>query len=242
MIARAKQTNPQVKGSEAWGWLPPPLMAEGKKAQPDWLHRFLMDPTALRPAVVMRMPNFKMSSLEAAKLVNYFAAASGADFPYEYKPQQQASYLAQAEADHPDRLNQAMNIVVDGNYCVKCHAVADFQPQGDVTTFGPNLADIYRRLRPTFVRDWVANPKLILPYTGMPMNIVYNPQDSQHLGGVAQTLFAGTSLEQLQGVVDLLMNFDVYARRQTSITPLIKAVPVGDSQATNVGGAAAPLR
>ncbi|MCH7750856.1 MAG: c-type cytochrome, partial [Planctomycetes bacterium] len=242
VIAHAKQTNPQVKGSEAWGWLPPPLMAEGEKVQSDWLHGFLMDPTALRPAVVMRMPNFKMSSLEAAKLVNYFAAASGADFPYEYKPQQRASYLAQAEADHPDRLNQAMNIVVDGNYCVKCHAVADFQPQGDVTTFGPNLADVYRRLRPTYVRDWVANPKRILPYTGMPMNIIYKPEDSEHLGGVAQTLFAGTSLEQLRGLVDLLMNFDVYARRQTSITPLVKAVPAGDSQATNVGGAAAPRR
>ena len=62
----AKKTNPQVKGSEAWGWLPPPLMDEGEKVQTDWLHGFLMDPTPIRPAVVMRMPNFHMSSDEAA--------------------------------------------------------------------------------------------------------------------------------------------------------------------------------
>src|SRR5262249_2782376 len=94
VIARAKQSNPQVNGREAWSWLPPPLMAEGKKVQPDWLHDFLMDPTAIRPAVVMRMPNFHMSSAEASKLVNYFAASSGAEFPYDYKREQRASYLA----------------------------------------------------------------------------------------------------------------------------------------------------
>lgn len=242
VIAHAKQANPQVKGTEAWGWLPPPLMVEGEKVQPDWLHGFLMDPTELRPAVVMRMPNFKMSSLEAAQLVDYFAAASGADFPYEYKLQRQSSYLAQEEAAHPDLMNQALNIVVDGNYCVKCHSVADFQPQGDVTTFGPNLANVYRRLRPTYVRNWVANPKRILPYTGMPVNIIYKPDDPQTLGGVAQSLFPGTSLEQLRGLVDLLMNFDVYARRQTSITPLVKAAPAEGSQAANVGGTSAPRR
>ncbi len=241
VIAKARETNPQAKGSEAWGWLPPPLMTEGEKVQPDWLHDFLMDPTAIRPAVVMRMPNFKMASDEAAKLVNYFAAASQAEFPYEYKPQQRASYIAREEAEHPQWMTEAMNIVVDGNYCVKCHAVADFQPEGDVTTFGPNLADVYRRLRPTYVRNWVANPKRTLPYTGMPVNIIYKP-DAEHLGGVSQTLFPGTSLQQLQGLVDLLMNFDVYARSQTSITPLVKSVPAGDSQATNVDEPTNPLR
>ena len=103
---------------------------EGEKVQPDWLHGFLMDPTALRPAVVMRMPNFHMSSGEAAKLVNYFAASSDVEFPYEYKPQQRASYLAEAETAHPERMDQAMDIVVNGNYCVKCHGVADFLPAG----------------------------------------------------------------------------------------------------------------
>lgn len=221
VIAHAKESNPQVKGAEAWGWLPPPLMDEGKKVQPDWLHGFLMDPTALRPAVVMRMPNFKMSSDEAAKLVNYFAASSDVEFPYEYKPGQRASYLARLEEEREDPLGEAMNIVVNGNYCVKCHAVADFQPAGDVTTLGPNLADVSDRLRPTYLRDWIANPKRILPYTGMPVNIPYNP-GQPHLGGVSQDLYSGTSLEQLGGLVDLLMNFDAYARQQTSVSSLVQ--------------------
>ena len=222
VIANAKQTNPQVKGSEAWGWLPPPLMAEGEKVQTDWLHGFLMDPTLIRPAVVMRMPNFHMSSDEAAKLVDYFAAASGAEFPYEYKSRQRASYLAELEAAHTGRLGDAMDIVINGNYCVKCHAVEDFSPEGDATTFGPNLADVHRRLRPEYLQKWVANPKRILPYTGMPVNIPYKAE-AEHLGGIAQALFQGTSLEQLDGLVDLLMNFDTFAKQQTSITPMVDA-------------------
>jgi len=222
VIARAKETNPQVNGREAWGWLPPPLMDEGLKVQTDWLHGFLMDPYAIRPATVMRMPNFHMSSAEAAKLVDYFAASSGAEFPYEYKPQQQANYLARLHQQREDPLGEAMNIVTNGNYCVKCHAVADFEPQGDPNTFGPNLADVYNRLRPEFTRDWIANPARILPYTGMPVNIPYRPDDPQFLGGVAQNLYHGTSVEQLTGVVDLLMNFDAYARGHTSVTPLVQ--------------------
>ncbi len=215
-IAKAKETNPQVKGSEAWSWLPPPLMDEGKKVQTDWLHDFLMDPTEIRPAVIMRMPNFHMSSEDAAKLVDYFAAISGAEYPYQYKTRQRASYLASLEADQPERLSDAIGIVVNNNYCVKCHAVGDFQPQGDPVTFGPNLAEVYRRLRPEYLREWVANPKRILPYTGMPVNIPFE-------AGISQDLFHGTSVEQLDGLVDLLMNFDVYTKRQTSISSLVEA-------------------
>ena len=74
VIAEEKKNNPNVVATEAWGWLPPPLHHEGEKVQTDWLHDFLMDPTPIRPAVVLRMPNFHMSSDEASKLVNYFAA------------------------------------------------------------------------------------------------------------------------------------------------------------------------
>ena len=237
VIAKAQEANPQVKGSEAWGWLPPPLMDEGEKVQPDWLHGFLMDPTALRPAVVMRMPNFHMSSDDASKLVNYFAAASGAEFPYEYRPQQRSSYLARLEQERDDPLGEAMNIVVNGNYCVKCHGVADFMPIGDATALGPNLADVSRRLRPSFVRDWIANPKRILPYTGMPVNIPYKA-DAPHLGGVSQDLFKGDSTQQLGGLVDLLMNFDAYALQQTSVSSLVKEAPAPAAGDDDISAAA----
>jgi hypothetical protein len=196
-----------------------------------------MDPTSIRPAVVLRMPNFHMSSDEAAKLVDYFAAASGAEFPYEYRPQQRSSYLAQVSAERDDPLAGAMNIVVDGQYCVKCHSVGEFNPQGDPYTFGPNLAEVYRRLRPTFTRDWIANPLRTLPYTGMPKNIPYHPTDEAQ-DGVSETLYPGDSIEQLTALVDLLMNFDAYAKAQTAVTPLVEKAAAA-AQAAGQGTAGA---
>jgi cytochrome c551/c552 len=221
VIQEEHKTNPSAKGSEAWGWLPPPLTMEGGKVQTDWLHDFLMDPTSIRPAVVMRMPNFHMSSGEASKLVNYFAAKSNAEFPYEYNERRRSNYLGQLEQTHPKFFDDAMKIVTDGNYCVKCHSVGDYRPKGAVKTLGPNLADVYRRLRPDYVRRWIGNPSRILPYTGMPVNIPYDP-NAAHLGGVNQALFSGTSVEQLDGLVTLLMNFDAYAKGHTSVKSLVK--------------------
>ena len=221
VIAEEKKSNPQVVATEAWGWLPPPLHHEGDKVQTDWLHDFLMDPTAIRPAVVMRMPNFHMSSAEAAKLVNYFAAKSDAEFPYEYNNRRRGSYLARLEESHPELLDDGLKIVTDGNYCVKCHSVGDYQVRGAVKTLGPDLHEVYRRMRPEFVKHWVANPQRILPYTGMPVNIPYEPTPPNY-GGVSQALFPGPSFTQLDGLVDLLMNFDEYAKRQTSVKGLVR--------------------
>ena len=146
VIAEEKKTNPNVVATEAWGWLPPPLHHEGEKVQTDWLHDFLMDPTQIRPAVVLRMPNFHMSSDEASKLVNYFAAKSNAEFPYEYNVRRRRGYLAELEQSHPALLNDAMKIVTDGNYCVKCHSVGDYQVKGAPKTlgseFGPGLSPV----------------------------------------------------------------------------------------------------
>jgi len=226
VIAEEKKNNPNVVPTEAWGWLPPPLHNEGEKVQTDWLHDFLMDPTPIRPAAVLRMPNFHMSADEASKLVDFFAAMSNSEFPYEYNNRRRTSYLAEAEQQHPQLLGDAMKIVTDGNYCVKCHSLGDYQVKGAVKTLGPNLDQVYHRLRPTYVHRWIAQPQRILPYTGMPVNIPYAPEPP-NFGGINQALFPGPSVAQLGGLVDLLMNFDEYTRRQTSVKGLVKEVPPG---------------
>ena len=110
-------------------------------------------------------------------------------------------YLQTASLEHPKRLDDALRIVTDNDYCVKCHLVGDFTPPGSVRTLGPQLDRVNERLRPDYVHRWVGNPKRILPYTGMPVNIPYDKP-------VKQSLFPGTSEQQLDGVVDLLMNWD----------------------------------
>ncbi|MCE9525888.1 MAG: hypothetical protein K8R36_07520, partial [Planctomycetales bacterium] len=233
-----KQFNPNASGAEAAGWVPPPLVREGEKVQPNWLHDFLLDPYPIRPAVFLRMPKFNMTSAEAADLVNYFAAHDNAKYPYELTETKQDSKLARKEDEYrmlapaegvddskrSVRFDHAMRIVTNNNYCVKCHVVADFAPQGNARALAPNLGDVYRRLRPEYTRNWIANPKMILPYTSMPVNIPYDAAAPHH-GGISQELFRGTAEEQVEGLVDLLMNFDQYAKSNTKVNSLVPPPP-----------------
>ncbi len=250
----------QGKGAEAWSWVPPPLIGEGTKVQSEWLHDFLLDPHPIRPAVILRMPKFNMSSDEATQIVRYFAAVQDAEYPYQLNPRQRQAHLADAERRYLQRLqglqllkeppreyplsqrrfDDAMKIVTDvETYCAKCHTVGDYSPGSSSFARAPNLADVHARLRPTYVRNWVALPSRILPFTAMPENIKYAPEPPYY-GGISQDLYHGTSIEQIDAVVDLLMNYDSYASYRSPVTPLIRAVPAatgGDKAAGSGGGA-----
>ncbi|MDX1945145.1 MAG: hypothetical protein SFU86_07045 [Pirellulaceae bacterium] len=260
-----RQVNSNASGAEALGWLPPPLIGEGHKVQSAWLHDFLLEPYTIRPATFLRMPKFNMTSGEATALVNYFSAVDNAEFPYEFTPQRLESELAARAVEYGKLLDEAgvaapggkwaseptealiarrfedaMKIVVDANYCVKCHKVSDFSPTGSNRGKAPNLADVYRRLRPAYVRDWIANPKMILPYTSMPVQFAYDPTLPFEGTAVNQNLFHGTGTQQIDGLVDLLMNFDQYSRQNRKIAELVKpAAPPAAAEttpATSSGG------
>jgi cytochrome c551/c552 len=221
------------KEAEAWGYVPPPLVREGAKVQTGWLHDFLLDPVSLRPKVVLRMPKFNMSSAEAGKLVNYFAAVDGVDAPYEYHRPGGGEMLSD---DESQQLNDALTLVTEAStYCVKCHLIGDYVPPKDAQ--GPNLARIYQRLRPEYLREWMAKPATKLPYTGMPNNF---PRD--HVPGqpdlkdpnetLRTKLFPGTSEDALDGVVALLLNYDTYMSQQKSIKAMVKQPPEPAADAT----------
>ncbi len=234
VVADELKTNPNVKPDEAWGWLPPPLVGEGQKVQTRWLHNFLLDPYPIRPAVVLRMPKFNMNSSEASALVEFFAAHDNAPAPYEFDPRTTGDYLAAAEQAHKNRMTDALKIVTDNNYCVKCHLVGEYNPPGGERAKGPQLEQVHDRLRPDYVHRWVGSPKRILPYTGMPVNIPYDK-------GVAQTLFPGDSGQQLDGVVDLLMNWDRFTMERFSIKPWIKPATGAAAGGAESAGSRAPV-
>ncbi len=234
VVAIEKQANPNLKASESWGWLPPPLVGEGLKVQPDWLRDFLLAPYPIRPAVVMRMPRFNLSSNEAARLADYFVARDNPEFPYTRVENGQPNRLDSLDRQYRERLQQAgvqlarsrfqdaLRVVTNNQYCVQCHIVGDFVPTKEERGKGPDLAALYRRLRPDYVRRWVARPAGILPYTGMP--VVFTDTPDQPGGtNVPQSLYLGTSQEQLDAVVDLLMHYDRFASEHIQIGPLVKA-------------------
>ena len=230
VIADEKEVNPNVKPEDAWGWLPPPLIGEGKKVQSAWLHRFLLNPHMIRPPAVMRMPQFNWSADQAAAMVNYFAAVDGADYPYVYDPRLDEGSVAAKEVAHPGHLDGALRIVTNNNYCVKCHLLGDYSPPGSVKALAPQLELVHERLRPDYVHDWIANPKRFVPYTGMPVNIPYGAP-------VSQELYAGTSEQQLDALTDLLMHFDLFAKRNLSLEAFLQEPPTGEPGTAQPGAA-----
>jgi cytochrome c2 len=218
VIADEKQINPNVKPDDAWGWLPPPLVGEGKKVQSGWLYKFLLNPQTIRPSAVLRMPKFNFHSSEATALVNYFASVDGADYPYVYDPRLDESTVAAAEQSHPGHLDGALKIVTNNNYCVKCHLVGSYAPPGNPKALAPQLETVHERLRPDYVHNWIANPKRYLPYTGMPVNIPFDKP-------VSQDLYRGTSEQQVDALTDLLMQFDTFAKQSLSLEAYLKQQP-----------------
>jgi cytochrome c551/c552 len=215
VIADEMEINPNVKPEDAWGWLPPPLVGEGKKVQSAWLHRFLLNPHPIRPPAVLRMPRFNWSAEQAARMVDYFAAVDGAEYPYVYDPRLDETAVAEKELAKPGHLDGALRIVTNNNYCVKCHLVGDYTPPGSVKALAPQLARVHERLRPDYVHDWIANPKRFLPYTGMPVNIPFDKP-------VSQDLYAGDSEQQVDALTDLLMHFDLFAKRNLSLEAFLR--------------------
>ncbi|MBI1901390.1 MAG: c-type cytochrome [Planctomycetia bacterium] len=234
LLARQKEFDPasNFKYTDAMGWAPPPLVGEGCKVQPQWLHSFLLSPYRIRPAARLRMPKFNLSQQEASALVNYFAAVDNERYPFEHDERTTPEHLALLDQRIPDRLTDAMKIVANKEKCVKCHQMGDFAPTGSVLAMAPRLDRVHDRLRPEYLRRWIANPPRVLFYTGMPVNVKVaepiRPKDFKVVPGkfeVGKLVQEGTATQQVDALADLLLNFPAHMQEQQSIVPLINESP-----------------
>jgi cytochrome c551/c552 len=200
VLSEAKAASASVAPPETWGWLPPALVHEGRRVQPEWLFNYLLSPTVIRPMAALRMPKFNLSPAEAGKLVDYFAAVDGVEFPYVSPAPAPSSGIREP----PPRRDDARRLVLDRKtFCAKCHLIGDYAPAGEnYTGLAPDLAQVGRRIRPEYLRRWLGDPQSVLPYTPMPVNF---PPSGKPLG---QDLYRGTSLEQLDAVMDFLLNYE----------------------------------
>jgi cbb3-type cytochrome oxidase cytochrome c subunit len=217
VLAEAQESGSSAAEIEAWGWVPPALVHEGTKVQPEWLYRFLLDPTPIRPAAVLRMPRFNISRSEAGKLADYFSAIADAEYPYTPR-----AVAASAPLDVA-RLDRTMRLVLDrASYCGKCHTIGDHAPASqNRTVLAPRLDEVGRRLRPEYLRRWLADPKSVLPYTAMPSLF---PSSGKPSG---QEILPGSSQQQIDAVVELLVRYDEYVKQRT---PTSECKPSSDSK------------
>jgi cytochrome c2 len=360
--------NPKDYGSDAYplnengtarASVPPSLIGEGERAQPDWLFQFLLNPTPVRKMTVLRMPRFNMSEDEAQALVAYFAGVEriinpGTELPFPQAliPQQQgldsafwrdktsayvarlkeakvmgpggkettlyekrleelrpvwqhmledskaraadaerqvkaararvdeakaaadkaegdAKKAAEAAALEAERVlatwqdelkryqdlakgsgakalqqqweekeayvTDAFRLLTDRTLCSNCHQVGILAPSGEPSKQGPPLALAARRLRPGWLKRWVALPQRSLPYPSvMPQNFPANkPADFQELFAVAP-LERGAPLQRIEAIRDVLMIFpqaqEMPLNRQLLLPVLTSGPPAGNTK------------
>jgi len=156
----AVMVNKGYTEEEAEAFAPPVLDGEGEKVQPDWLFRFVKDPTIIRPWLSVRMPTFSLSDEEALAIEQFFTHASKQEFPYRYKENGILRGKALRDAQ----------LLVSADYfaCFSCHQQGDQKPEGPVTDWAPDLALAKERLRPEWIPRWIRNPNLIQAGTKMP--------------------------------------------------------------------------
>ncbi len=106
--------------------LPPKLLTEGARVDPEWLRKFLSNPSlsttdtnrnGVRPYLQVRMPTFSFSDNELRKLVRFFQALSQQPMPYI---PEQVPVLSTKETDMARSLFSSTAAP-----CLKCHATGD---------------------------------------------------------------------------------------------------------------------
>src|SRR5579871_6767077 len=149
---------------------PPSLIGEGARVNPQWLMRFLTNPSlsetdtnrdGVRQYLKARMPTFYFSNGEIQKLVRFFAAMSS----------QAAPYIApKMEMVSDQERNMARQLFSsEGAPCLKCHMTGD--SKHDARATAPNFLMARERLKPGWTERWIVHPEMMQPGTAMPSGL-----------------------------------------------------------------------
>lgn len=233
--------------------LPPRLTTEGARVNPDWLLRFLKDPSlnaqgerslqsgsaenggsslggqpganrnGIRPYLKARMPTFNFSPNELQALVNFFMGASSQPLPHI------AERLDLLTADEQG-LARAL-FTSQGAPCLKCHITGD--PAHDARATAPNFLLARDRLKPAWTRRWLLDPAIISPGTSMPSGLFREDREQ------GRWVFAGPTPAAFESYhkdhADLLVRymFQITADEQRRLAGGASAAPAASSSTTS---------
>ncbi len=181
------------ENAEDPGAAPPVIEGEGAKVQEQWLHEFLRSPTTIRPWLKYRMPTFEFSEDELHTLVKYFDGISGAEPSF--------SAFDPHATSTPEKL-EAGKVLVEKLQCVKCHQVNTQSAALGASFLAPDLTMAKNRLKPEWVRGWIADPQKLEAGTMMP-TFFTEGEDSPIVD-----ILGGDSAAQIQAIRDYLYTYE----------------------------------
>lgn len=209
---------PRYQTPEWKDQLPPKLLTEGARVNPEWLTKFLSNPAlsetdtdrdGVRSYLKARMPTFYFSPIELRKLVRFFQALSYQPMPYI--PQKLAPLT-------PKELEMARALFTSkAAPCLKCHATGD--AAHDKFATAPNFLLAHDRLKPDWTKHWILDPAMISPGTAMPSGLFKKAEDGHNVfAGPTPPIFNGYEGDQ----ADLLVRymFEITPEEQRKLTGL----------------------
>jgi cytochrome c551/c552 len=193
--------------------LPPKLLTEGARVDPEWLQRFLKNPSlndkdnnrnGVRSYLQVRMPTFSFSENELGKLVRFFQALSRQPFPYI---PEEIPILTTKETEMARSLFSSTAAP-----CLKCHATGD--PAHDRFASAPNFLQARGRLKPDWVERWIIDPQAISPGTSMPSGLFKRENGHWVFSGPTPASFRGYDKDQTKLLVDYILQLTPEEQRR----------------------------
>ncbi len=212
---------PRYQTPEWKDQLPPKLLTEGARVNPEWLTKFLSNPAmsetdtdrdGVRPYLKIRMPTFYFSPIELRKLVRFFQALSSQPMPY-IPPRLEPLTAKELEMARTLFTSRAAP-------CLKCHATGD--ASHDKFATAPNFLLAPDRLKPDWTKHWILDPAMISPGTAMPSGLFKRMEDGHNVfAGPTPPMFNGYTGDQ----ADLLVRymFEITPEEQRRLTGLSAA-------------------
>jgi cytochrome c551/c552 len=195
--------------------LPPKLLTEGARVDPEWMLRFLKNPAlndkdincnGVRSYLQVRMPTFSFSENELGKLVRFFQALSRQPFPYI---PEEVPALTAKETEMARSLFSS-----PAAPCLKCHATGD--PAHDRTATAPNFLQAKGRLKPDWMERWIIDPQAISPGTSMPSGLFKRENNHWVFSGPTPPSFQGYDRDQTKLLVDYIFQLTAEEQRRVA--------------------------
>jgi cytochrome c2 len=206
-------TLPQYQ--DAQEQLPPKLLTEGARVDPEWLRKFLSNPSlsttdtnrnGVRPYLKVRMPTFSFSDNELRKLVRFFEALSQQPLPYI---PEQVPVLTSKETDMARSLFSSTAAP-----CLKCHATGD--PGHDKIATAPNFLLAKERLKPDWVERWITDPQAVSPGTSMPSGLFRQEKNQWVFAGPTPPTFNGYEGDHRKLLTDYIFQLTAEEQRRVA--------------------------
>jgi cytochrome c551/c552 len=195
--------------------LPPKLLTEGARVDPEWMLRFLKNPSlsttdnnrnGVRSYLQVRMPTFSFSENELGKLVRFFQALSRQPFPYI---PEEVPVLTAKETEMARSLFSSTAAP-----CLKCHATGD--PAHDRFATAPNFLQARGRLKPDWMERWMLDPQAIAPGTSMPSGLFKRENGHWVFSGPTPASFHGYDKDHTKLLVDYILQLTPEEQRRVS--------------------------